>query len=130
MFASINRGWSGSENDGPIFEDIGLVKGAQAGYAQASVRLADIDGDGRIDYCVIAPVGDIYCWRNGGQGDAPTGAAGGYWQALGLMFTGKNKGNIAGTRFIDINGDVSSRNYSYRYYLFLGPVSVLNSDFF
>ena len=30
-----------------------------------------------------------------------------YWQSLGQRFTGKNMGDIRGTRFEDINGDVS-----------------------
>lgn len=71
-------------------------------FDQSRVRLADIDGDGRIDYCVIADNGDIHAWRNGGQGDAPD-----YWQDLGIVFTGKGEGDINGVRFVDLNGDVS-----------------------
>lgn len=32
-----------------------------------------------------------------------------YWQDLGIRFTGKNKGDLRGVRFEDINGDVSTR---------------------
>jgi hypothetical protein len=39
------------------------------GPVQDRVLLADIDGDGRTDYCTIADNGDISCWRNGGQGE-------------------------------------------------------------
>jgi hypothetical protein len=60
MYASINQGWSGSESDGPVFKDIGLVKVAVAGYDQAKVRLGDIDGDGRVDYCVVGTDGGMY----------------------------------------------------------------------
>lgn len=93
-------------NDGgnpPTFRDIGLYKTAPSGYEQANVRLGDIDGDGRLDYCVIAGDGDIFCWRNGGVGDKAA-----YWQDLGQgqpVFTGKNMGSIDGVRLVDINGE-------------------------
>ncbi|KAM0542975.1 hypothetical protein ACHAPJ_012532 [Fusarium lateritium] len=70
------------------------------GPKQDRVRLPDIDGDGRADYCTIADNGDTTCWRNGGQGDMPE-----YWQPLGVMFLGQGKGDIAGVRFADLNGD-------------------------
>jgi hypothetical protein len=84
----------------PLFIDIGQVRGAPSGRERRHVRLGDIDGDGRVDYCLIADNGDITCWRNGGAGRTPT------WQDMGIVFTGKNKGNIDGVRFVDINGDV------------------------
>jgi hypothetical protein len=60
-------------------------------------------GDGRIDYmCVDPTTGDIHAWRNGGQGVAPA-----YWQDLGIIWTGGTMGDIAGFRFVDINGDGS-----------------------
>ncbi|KAL4868928.1 hypothetical protein BDV12DRAFT_196901 [Aspergillus spectabilis] len=71
-----------------------------AGRSQTHVRLGDIDGDGRLDYCLIADNGDISCWRNGWIKPKA-----GYWQALGVVFTGKNKGNIDGVQLVDINGD-------------------------
>lgn len=71
------------------------------GRPRERVRLGDIDGDGRVDYCVIADNGDISCWRNSGQGDLPNA-----WQDLGVVFTGKGMGNVDGSRFADINGDV------------------------
>ncbi|KAL4860487.1 SGNH hydrolase-type esterase domain-containing protein [Aspergillus spectabilis] len=106
MFVSINRG---AINNVPMFEHIGLVRPAAGdGMAQINVKLGDIDGDGRIDYCLIAENGDIRCWRNGGQREAPTAAYGGYWQDLGTVFTGKGMGDITGVRFVDINGDFRS----------------------
>lgn len=33
------------------------------GIAQSMVRLGDIDGDGRLDYCYIAANQDLYCFR-------------------------------------------------------------------
>ncbi|KAL3471764.1 SGNH hydrolase-type esterase domain-containing protein [Aspergillus californicus] len=66
---------------------------------QENVRLGDIDGDGRLDYCLIAGNGDITCWRNSGTTDK------GYWQRFYTVFTGKNMGDIDGVRLVDINGD-------------------------
>ncbi|GAB1314670.1 hypothetical protein MFIFM68171_04880 [Madurella fahalii] len=50
--------------------------------------------------CTIADNGDVSCWRNGGQGSLSD-----YWQALGVVFTGKGMGDVDGVRFADINGD-------------------------
>ncbi|KAI8721514.1 SGNH-hydro domain-containing protein [Fusarium sp. LHS14.1] len=99
VFASINRGNGGGATP-PTFRHIGLWKAAQPGYPQAQVRLADIDGDGRADFCGLSLNGDISCWRNGGIQDKPA-----YWQALGRRFTGKGMGDLAGVRFEDLNGD-------------------------
>ncbi|KAL4898828.1 hypothetical protein BDW74DRAFT_184352 [Aspergillus multicolor] len=97
-YASINN-HDGSNSNLPTFTYKGKWKDRE-GYNQANVRLADIDGDGRADYCVVAGSGDISCWRNGWIDDMPA-----YWQALGVRFTGKGMGDIAGVRFEDINGD-------------------------
>ncbi|KAK1755378.1 hypothetical protein QBC47DRAFT_300196, partial [Echria macrotheca] len=70
------------------------------GYAQDRVHIADIDGDGRADYCVVQDNGDVRCWRNGGQGDMPE-----YWQPMGIVFKSKGMGDPLGVRFYDINGD-------------------------
>ncbi|OJJ35887.1 hypothetical protein ASPWEDRAFT_41117 [Aspergillus wentii DTO 134E9] len=106
MYVSMHRGVM----DGiPTFESIGLVRGAPGDdLGQENVRLGDIDGDGRVDYCLIHGNGDIRCWRNGGQGDAPTTKNNGYWQDLGIVFTGKGMGDISGVQLIDINGDFRS----------------------
>ncbi len=95
VYVSINTGRS------DIFTGPLLWK-SNEGSLQARVRLADIDGDGRADYCTIADNGDIRCWRNWGTGDLPIG-----WQDLGVVFTGKGMGDVDGVRFADINGDVS-----------------------
>jgi hypothetical protein len=93
-------------NDGgkpPMFRDVGLYKTAPSGFARTNVRLGDIDGDGRLDYCVIAGNGNIDCWRNGGLGDNAA-----YWQDFGQgkpVFTGKDMGNIDGVYLVDINGE-------------------------
>ncbi|KAM7185430.1 hypothetical protein V8F20_011802 [Naviculisporaceae sp. PSN 640] len=100
MYVAINDG-----GKPPAFRYVGLYKSVPTtgDYAQTNVRLGDIDGDGRLDYCVVAGSGDIYCWRNGGVGEKPA-----YWQDLGQgrpVFTGKGMGNIDGVRLVDINGD-------------------------
>lgn len=69
---------------------------------QANVRLADIDGDGRGDYCILDDGGNVHCWRNGWVDDVPE-----YWQPLCMRFKAKGMGNINGVRFEDVNGDVS-----------------------
>ncbi|ETS78505.1 hypothetical protein PFICI_10567 [Pestalotiopsis fici W106-1] len=98
MYAGINQK-DGTATTPPTFKDIGLIK-ATEGWAQDRVRLADIDGDGRADYCIIDDSGNVWCWRNGWVDDVPA-----YWQALGLRFTAKGMGDIRGVRFEDINGD-------------------------
>ncbi|CAG7955405.1 unnamed protein product [Penicillium salamii] len=97
-YASVNKG-DGTDSKPPTFKSIGKIKTSE-GSPQARVRLADIDGDGRADYCVLADNGDITCWRNGWIDDVPK-----YWQPLGKRFSGKDMGDITGVRFEDINGD-------------------------
>lgn len=80
MYVSINQGGSP-----PTFKPTGnggLIREGESWMSQAQVRLGDMDGDGRLDYCGIDDQGDIYCWRNGGVGLAPTTEEGGYWQGL------------------------------------------------
>lgn len=68
---------------------------------QKYIRLGDIDGDGRCDYCALNDDGSMRCWRNGGLKDVSDN-----WQAMGLVFNEKDFGNIDGVRLVDINGDV------------------------
>ncbi|KAJ5195822.1 hypothetical protein N7449_006301 [Penicillium cf. viridicatum] len=70
------------------------------GFPQAQVRVGDVDGDGRADYCVFENNGDMSCWRNGWIEDTPA-----YWQDLGKRFSGRDMGNLTGVRLEDINGD-------------------------
>ncbi|KAI3398912.1 hypothetical protein diail_8235 [Diaporthe ilicicola] len=84
-----------------VFEYTGAGKyKLSEGYLQARVHLADVDGDGRFDYCAARDNGDIQCWRNGGRADTAD-----LWQDMGVVFTGKNMGDLNGIRFGDINGD-------------------------
>ncbi|KAJ5081566.1 hypothetical protein NUU61_009830 [Penicillium alfredii] len=96
-YVDINQG-DGKGDSPPSFKEIGKIKDSE--YSQNKVRLADMDGDGRVDYCGVEGDGDIYCWRNGGTGDKPE-----YWQSLGKVFNGEDMGDINGVRFEDLNGD-------------------------
>ncbi|KAI0965120.1 hypothetical protein F4678DRAFT_485612 [Xylaria arbuscula] len=107
MFVSINQG-----GNPPTFKptgDGGLIRKGESWVTQDRVRLGDMDGDGRLDYCAIDDKGDIYCWRNGGVGLAPTTAEGGYWQGLvgggPTFFAQGEPEGIDGVRLVDINGD-------------------------
>ena len=73
-----------------------------------------MDGDGRVDYCLINPSGDIICQRNGGVGTttAPVAEFGGYWQDFSTggsswttMFPTQKKPNTSGMNLVDLNGD-------------------------
>ncbi|KAI1273788.1 hypothetical protein F5Y07DRAFT_402064 [Xylaria sp. FL0933] len=100
MFVSINEG-----TNPPSWRDVGKFKDAVSGYGQDRVRLGDIDGDGRLDYCVINDNGSLHCWRNGGiLFDSAK-----YWQDMGIVFkTSETLPDIAMMRFVDINGDFRS----------------------
>ncbi|UKZ74641.1 hypothetical protein TrVFT333_002311 [Trichoderma virens FT-333] len=107
MYVSINRG-----GNPPKFEPLengGLIKEGYSWARQDRIRLGDIDGDGRLDYCAIDDKGDIYCWRNGGVGDAPTAAHNGYWQSFVVgepTFRAQHETEgIGGVNLVDINGD-------------------------
>ena len=67
---------------------------------------ADIDGDGRLDYCVIGNEGDLICWRNGGLNHVD------YWEDLGRVWTSGDKGlgnfDVADMRL----GEPSSPSFS------------------
>jgi hypothetical protein len=50
--------------------------------------LEDIDGDGRLDYCVVTAGGDLICWRNGGSQKESVE----YWEDLGQVWTMADSG--------------------------------------
>lgn len=74
---------------------------AIAGFPQERALLGDIDGDGRLDYCVLNDNQDIQCFRNGGMGEMA-----GPWEDLGVVFTGKGLGDFRGFRL----GESTFRN--------------------
>lgn len=51
---------------------MGQVVPTHDGYDAPNVRIADIDGDGRADYCLAKDDGTVICSRNGGTGNAYT----------------------------------------------------------
>lgn len=66
--------------------------------------MADIDGDGRVDFCLISD-DDVKCSRNGGKGDEH------FWQgfqtASGIRETVFNarSGPLSGVELADLNGE-------------------------
>jgi hypothetical protein len=53
-YVSINKGGSP-----PTFQNVGLYKKQEMGLGRDRVRLGDMDGDGRLDYCLISNAGNI-----------------------------------------------------------------------
>ncbi|KAH7399037.1 carbohydrate esterase family 3 protein [Phaeosphaeria sp. MPI-PUGE-AT-0046c] len=85
----------------PKFDFIGAIREDKTDPSH--VYLADIDGDGRVDFCQVEFNG-IKCWRNNGVGDT------GSWENT---FNNGNGNTLdfdssldpAGTYLVDINGD-------------------------
>jgi hypothetical protein len=104
---SLNRGGSP-----PRFESIGTVVPSSDVLSPLQIRVADIDGDGRADFCIVAFEGPIRCSRNAGQGDAYS------WQGFstidgiwGLVFNKSGPGGLPGLLRVqlgDMNGDYRS----------------------
>ncbi|KAK8855247.1 carbohydrate esterase family 3 protein [Apiospora arundinis] len=102
---ALNRG-----GNPPRFESVGEVIASPGPYGPGDVLVADIDGDGRADYCIQENNGDIRCWRNAGSGDKPS-----FWQSFAraegggdVVFTGKGKPNKNMVRMGDLNGNFRS----------------------
>lgn len=100
---SLNRG-----GNPPKFEYLGLVVPTHDGFSEKDVRIGDIDGDGRADYCLTKSDGTLICSRNAGVDDNYS------WQGFstvgglrGTVFDGK-KADPAGIVLGDINGDFRS----------------------
>ncbi|KAK0723650.1 SGNH hydrolase-type esterase domain-containing protein [Apiosordaria backusii] len=92
---SLNRG-----GRPPRFESIGQVVPDQDGFTADDVRIAQIDGDGSADYCLIKDDSSIACIRQSDQGE--------FNGALELTFdklSGIDKSRIV---LGDINGDFRS----------------------
>ncbi|KAI0529773.1 hypothetical protein GGR58DRAFT_526027 [Xylaria digitata] len=107
VWASLNR-----DGNPPTFESIGQIIGASDREAR-DVRIADIDGDGRADFCLVSD-NDVKCSRNGGKGDDH------FWQGFssnsgirGTVFNARG-GPRAGVFLGDLNGDYKAD------YLYIG----------
>ncbi|CZR48139.1 uncharacterized protein FPRO_12749 [Fusarium proliferatum ET1] len=103
VWVSINQG-----GNPPKFKSIGQVVGKHDGYEPTDVRITDIDGDGRADYCLVEDNGAVICSRNGGTGDKY--AWQGFKTAKGLRDTvfdknPKSASSKSGVVFADLNGD-------------------------
>ncbi|KAH7311059.1 putative esterase [Rhexocercosporidium sp. MPI-PUGE-AT-0058] len=110
--ASINEG-----GNPPFFRPYGIIGTSprfwSSAYTVDLVYLADIDGDGRADWCILVELGSVSCLRNGGQGILPIASAGGFWQGFKsssaedwtVVFPGQGRGNAAGVNLVDLNGD-------------------------
>ncbi|WP_030248377.1 FG-GAP repeat domain-containing protein, partial [Streptomyces sp. NRRL S-350] len=79
------------------WQDIGQVASGLTTDA-SRVRFADIDGDGRTDYCVLDGNGGIRTYLNRG-GDTSGG-----WADQGQIASGLT-GDLSRIRLADINGD-------------------------
>lgn len=105
IMVSLNRGGSP-----PKFESIGVV--VPAVPRPYDVRIGDIDGDGRADFCIIEKDMSAKCSRNAGQGDKYS------WQGFstldgirGQVFGPRDPwtGTVAPAFHLgDINGDYRS----------------------
>jgi hypothetical protein len=75
------------------------------GLARANVVFADIDGDGRADYCAIdRQTGSIEAWINGGGPDNGPNAAKVVWHPHGQIASGVGSTGH-GINLADLNGD-------------------------
>lgn len=99
---SLNRG-----GIPPRFESIGQVVPSSS-TSEGTVHIADIDGDGRADFCLVDFSGVVRCSRNGGQGDNH------FWQGFssenglrGVVFD-MTQNPTSLYYFGDINGDYRS----------------------
>jgi hypothetical protein len=61
LYISLNRG-----GVPPKFESIGAIRNQKT--MESRGRLADIDGDGKLDFCNVRR-NSVYCWRNSGTTD-------------------------------------------------------------
>jgi hypothetical protein len=85
----------GSDPGNPIWIKLGVIFSAQ-GYSQSMVRLADIDGDGRVDYLGLDADGNVHGWRNVGTIETTTPT----WVDMGIVNSGGTMGDVDGVRFV------------------------------
>lgn len=99
MQVSMNRG-----GNPPRFESLGVVFTAPIHLNRTNVRLGDVDGDGRVDFCSTGDSLSLSCWRNSGWGDPSTKQED--WKDFGdEVMKQENSKDIEGFKLVDINGD-------------------------
>jgi hypothetical protein len=101
-YVSLNRG-----GVPPKIESIGAIRDQKT--TQSKVRLAEIDGDGKLDFCNVERNG-VYCWRNSGTTDPPFPESNNSWECMlmdgdGTTLDVNPELDPARTHFIDLNGD-------------------------
>jgi lysophospholipase L1-like esterase len=94
VHAWINNGGDGAGG----WIDGGQVAGGTGAPASSVIRFADLDGDGRADYLVLATNGAVTAWINNG------GDGGGGWIGRGQIATGTGAPGSQ-VRFADVDGD-------------------------
>lgn len=64
------------------------------------IRIADIDGDGRVDYLVIDDAGNVNGWSNKLSSSTLDGAPSLTFNAMGVISSGGTMGDIDGIQFV------------------------------
>ncbi|MFJ8255546.1 GDSL-type esterase/lipase family protein, partial [Streptomyces sp. NPDC094466] len=86
--------------DGKVkWSDHGVIASGSASWTGAQVRFADVGGDARADYLVLADNGAVRALINQG-GDGRGG-----WQDAGVIASGSASWTGAQVRFADVGGD-------------------------
>ncbi|GHJ08704.1 hypothetical protein TPA0907_30710 [Micromonospora humidisoli] len=95
--AWLNAGRDGDQNWGWVYQGIAAPG---VGSTGDRVRLADINGDGRVDYLVVDDSSRVRAWLNGGK----DGNGRWVWNSVGEIAAGVG---VAGSqvRFADVDGD-------------------------
>ncbi|MFD3515697.1 GDSL-type esterase/lipase family protein [Streptomyces sp. NPDC058657] len=98
------RAWTSSTTaDGTVkWADQGVIASGSAQWTGERVRFADVAGDARADYLVLAPNGAVRALVNeGGNGR-------GGWRDIGTIASGSAAWNDTQVRFADIAGDAKA----------------------
>ncbi|MEO3978031.1 GDSL-type esterase/lipase family protein [Streptomyces sp. CAU 1734] len=98
------RAWTSSATaDGTVkWADQGVIASGSTQWTGEQVRFADIGGDNRADYLILAPNGAVRAFINEG-GDGRGG-----WRDIGTVASGSTAWNSTQVRFADIGGDTKA----------------------
>ncbi len=98
------RAWTSSTaTDGTVkWTDQGVIASGSSQWTAEQVRFADVSGDARADYLVLAPNGAVRALVNEG-GDGRGG-----WRDIGTIASGSTGWNSSQVRFADIGGDAKA----------------------